>query len=46
MSLKKTKMSVKGLDAAFEANQTIVSAFNPEVLYKTKVVALLALIAG
>jgi hypothetical protein len=42
--LKKTKVSVKALDAAFEADQTIVSLFNVEVLWKMKVVAMLALI--
>jgi len=44
MTLKRTKISVKALDAAFEADQTIISLLNLEVLWKMKVVSLLGLI--
>jgi hypothetical protein len=43
-TLKTTEVSIEGLDAAFDADASIISLLNKEMLSKIKVGSILALI--
>ena len=44
-TLKRKDISLRGLDAAFSVEMSVVALLNPEMIFKMKVGAVLALIA-